>query len=394
MGRIRTSAYEPAFFLHHSNVDLWWQDWQDLSPGHFKAGPSGVVLHETGGLTHNDMLNSSKLPLFKGAKKDKDFVCVKYAPIGTKPLTPGTGGTLVGNTKQSAGGGGGGGNRRSAEEDAESSSNDNDNDNDNTEESEAEIMRGVIDNNNNALPQREARKALGILQTLPDYFFAEGGVLTSTAVPRMHAPDVDTHMRWLMQHAEDTGTPLSEADAREEAMAVLASQLEQPVVTQAQLAAMSTAELELSEMLGVSYPHLVNAIKGEQGFDNTAAALEVTLEEREQASANSEVVAPCLVCEAQMSNADYCKQNPFAAGCSTSTTTTTESDSKECNNDSNNNNNNNDVAAGQLQQLIAAQTSFLSKLAELLDSKTMQSNCEEQGGRRKRGYRVVPNDRH
>lgn len=383
MGSISTSAYEPAFFLHHSNVDLWWQDWQDLGPLHFNSGPRGQVLQDTGGLTHKDMLNSSKLPLFKGAKKDEDFVCVKYAPIGTKPLTPGAGGTLVGNTKQSTSGGGG--NRRSAQEDAESSSNDSDSDNgndiENNDESDVEIMKDVVDNNNNALPQREAKKALGILQTLPDYFFAEGGVLTSTAMPRMHAPDVDTHMRWLMQHAEDSGTPMSEADAREEAMAVLASQLEQPVVTQSQLAAMSTAELELSEMLGVSYPHLVNAIKGEQGFDNTAAALEGTLEEREQASADNEGVTACLACEAQMSNADYCKQNPFAAGCSPST----EGDSKECSN--NDDGNNNDAVAGQLQELIAAQTSFLSKLVELLASNTMQSSCGEQGGRRKRGYR-------
>lgn len=82
-----------------------------------------------------------------------------------------------------------------------------------------------------------------------------------------------------------------------------------------------------------------------------------------------------------MSNADYCKQNPFAAGCSPST----EGDSKECSN--NDDGNNNDAVAGQLQELIAAQTSFLSKLVELLASNTMQSSCGEQGGRRKRGYR-------
>eukprot|EP00729_Bicosta_minor_P014903 gene14903-19371_t len=271
---VATSAYDPVFFMHHSNVDLWWQDWQDTTPEHFNAGPLKELLRGTKGVTHKHMLNSSKLLLHK---HDSVSYCVKYAPIGTKPLRPGAGGTLVGTVKESNG------NRRNAED---GSSNEAGGD-----ESEVEIMNDIEENNMQALPQRETRKAVDILKTLPDSFFAEGGVLTSTSVPRMHAPDIDAYTMWLIQQAEDVGKVVTETDARAEAMEVLAMELEQPTATQTQLAAMSPAEIELSEMLGVSFPHLIKAIKDQQGFGNVAAALENALEEREQARASAPNVA-------------------------------------------------------------------------------------------------------
>lgn len=281
MGRLDTAAHDPIFFMHHSNVDLWWQEWQDMTVRQFNSGSPSAVLHSTGGLTHNDMLNSSRLPRFKGADKDEDFVCIKYASIGTKPWIPGTGGTLIGKVQQGAGGG----NRRGADNDSGSNG---DVGNDDSSVELGKILKSVADNNKHALPQREAKKALDILKTLPDSFFTEGGVLTGPTVVRMYAPDVDTHMLWLMEQARISGTNISEADARAESLKTLASQLEQPVITLAERAAMSLAELEMSEMLGVSFPGLVNVIKGEQGFDSTAAAeLEVALQERAQASAYS-----------------------------------------------------------------------------------------------------------
>lgn len=93
MAQVPTSSQDPAFMLHHANVDRQWALFQARGPAFMNHlnDPSPRELIETGGFTWQQFKNSSDLPpeplgnLHTGAEPQ---ICVKYANPGQRWRDP------------------------------------------------------------------------------------------------------------------------------------------------------------------------------------------------------------------------------------------------------------------------------------------------------------------
>eukprot|EP00039_Didymoeca_costata_P032092 m.36786 g.36786 ORF g.36786 m.36786 type:complete len:856 (-) comp9187_c0_seq1:246-2813(-) len=70
-----TSANAPVFYQHHGNLDRLWYEWQKQDEKNLHKSFGDVLLKGLGGLTHNDVKDSSAIKMVAGSP---DTVCVEY----------------------------------------------------------------------------------------------------------------------------------------------------------------------------------------------------------------------------------------------------------------------------------------------------------------------------